>query len=198
MLNFLKFHAGAVTALVGSIIFATVLVGCQVKTSSIENPGAQVTQETLNQEIVRAQQRLDNEAADLQSKADAVATAQQKYLADVKATQGAIDNSKQEAQRKVDQRTALISAIPSTVMSVAGQVAAGHLDVMSILGSLLASISPVVAVGATVDVARSRLQVQQLTKPWDGVDRRGDTATADASASAQTAANPPSPTKLAA
>lgn len=175
MLNVLKAHAGAVTALVASIIFATFVIGCQVTTDSIERPGQQVTQDTLNQEIVRAQARLDQEAADV-NKAAA------KLAADQKQTQGQIDASTAEAQRKVNERKALIAAVPGAIMSIAGQVATGHIDPLSLAGNLIATLMVPLGLGATVDTVRQRQKVNELTKPWDGIDRRGDTSEQSAAA----------------
>jgi len=136
----------------------------------------EVSPDQLNQEINRKQASLDDEAnklaaeyADYQSHVDA-------YKAHAKAAQIAIDTSEAEAQRKVDARQRIIAAIPGAIMSIGGQVATGHIDPLGLIGSLFATALPLVGVGATVDSVRSRLKIADLTKPWDGTDRRGDSA----------------------
>lgn len=167
-------HIGAVTALIVAGIAATVLIGCQVTTASLEKPGMEVTADQFNQEINRKQASLDDEANHLAAEYSTYQSHVAKYAADAKAAQIAIDTSEQESQRKIDQRQKIIAAIPGAVMSIGAQVATGHIDPLGLIGSLFATALPLVGVGATVDSVRSRLKIQNLTKPWDGQDRRTD------------------------
>jgi hypothetical protein len=149
-LNWLSYNRGLVFGLILALVCSLWLLGCEVTTQGLTDD-RQVTSHQLDQQAQALKASLEKRAADLDAQIAA-------YNIDVAALQAAYEAAQQDLERKLVARQQIVTTLGGFVT----QLAAGTVDPVSAVGSVVGLLGLLGGAGLAVDNRRKDLVIRTL------------------------------------
>jgi len=137
-----------------AVIMIACLVGCEVQTASIINPGEKVTASGLSIEMAK----IDGSLA---KKKNAIDSAVADYNSEIKMLNDQIDAAQADLARQTEMRTNLFDLIGSTVTAAA----TGGVTAPGLITTGLAMLGMFTGVGVVADNRRKDSKIKELKAP---------------------------------